>query len=930
MKVEALAAHEVTDDVLQVWQHEIGRELLPVQARAIEAGLFARKNLIVLAPTSSGKTFIGEMAATRAARADARVFYLVPLKSVAEEKFRDFTARYEALGLRVVVSTRDRREFDADIEDGKFHIAVVVYEKLQSLLVGQPELLDKIGLCVIDELQTIVDEDRGPGLEMLMTKLRMARTPPQIVGLSAVLRDAVPLATWLDAALVTERTRPVELRKGVLCGGRFAYREHNSDASGCEELGDIPARDDAEHLTASVLMLARQDPVLVFVPDRLQSRTLAGALARRLERPAPPELLEELRQIEGTGSSLLLETLAGGVAFHNADLAPEHRELIERAFRAGAIRVLVATGTLAMGVNLPVATVIIAERWRPSHSQQFDRWGKKDLSPSEFENMAGRAGRLGQGGQMGRAMLVTTSRWDQRVWMDVLVNGQHDRVEPTLSRRSLADVVLNLLASRLCRTEDDLMAFLLESFTGHLEWAALGKRPFKVRLGRAITELARDGMVRRVEDRIAVTAVGRVAASKGITVRGAKSLARWAAAARTADFTPLEVFYAASLTPEAQQSYVSLRTAEHRFGNYYQRMMRVVGELGTGDRPVFRWLADRSNELTYTNIKGLKKALVLHDWIRETKVEDLERDHQVGRGTVERLAADYAWLVEALAEIAEGQGWPPERVALLRETAQRLPAGIGADLVPLARVRVDRLGRTYLRRLAEAGITTPEQLRQADVEQLATALRHRGLAVKLSATLNAAAAVTVPESSAGEAPAPEVPDATAALPRIETRTGDACPVVHLDTFGAAEEAPLPALPDRPGKLVITARWSDRRCWITVDDTAVALTPKSYEIIVRMADARMRSPEGWTHKQNLGAPTEYEGWRGLSRLRRELRAALGDALASALLENDGAGSYRLGLLPEGITIEWPGIAKHGCRRVRDALGDLGTQARAQRP
>jgi len=178
MQVQSLESHGVPADILAAWRAHVGEELLPVQARAVQEGLFMGRDLIVFAPTSSGKTFVGEMAATRAARADLKVFYLVPLKAVAEEKYREFRERYADIDIRVVISTRDRREYDEDIEAGKFHIAIVVFEKLQSLLVGRPELLQKIGLVVVDELQTIADESRGPELEILLTKIRRASPRP--------------------------------------------------------------------------------------------------------------------------------------------------------------------------------------------------------------------------------------------------------------------------------------------------------------------------------------------------------------------------------------------------------------------------------------------------------------------------------------------------------------------------------------------------------------------------------------------------------------------------------------------------------------------------------------------------------------------------------------------------------------------------------
>src|SRR5205809_2482504 len=130
MKVETLEAYNVPSDILAIWRDQVGVELLPVQERAVkEFGLFGEGNLIVFSPTSSGKTFVGEMAAVKAARENTKVFYLVPQKALAAEKYEELRRRYGPAGIKVVVSSRDRREHDTDIEQQDFHIAVVVFEK---------------------------------------------------------------------------------------------------------------------------------------------------------------------------------------------------------------------------------------------------------------------------------------------------------------------------------------------------------------------------------------------------------------------------------------------------------------------------------------------------------------------------------------------------------------------------------------------------------------------------------------------------------------------------------------------------------------------------------------------------------------------------------------------------------------------------------
>ena len=152
---------------------------------------------------------------------------------------------------------------------------------------AKPQLMEVVGLVVVDELQMITDKDRGPTLELLLTKLRIATSKPRIIGLSAVLGRAQTLADWLGARLLVDTRRPVELRKGVLCRGEFRYLEHNSGAGGGR--GRSPTSDHEkreELLLAAVEELVRRgEQVLAFVPDR----AIDGAVrARRSPSGSPP------------------------------------------------------------------------------------------------------------------------------------------------------------------------------------------------------------------------------------------------------------------------------------------------------------------------------------------------------------------------------------------------------------------------------------------------------------------------------------------------------------------------------------------------------------------------------------------------------------------------------------------------------------------
>jgi helicase len=724
MRVETLEGYNVPPDILEIWRRHVGPELLPVQERAVkEFGLFGTDNLIVFSPTSSGKTFVGEMAAVKAARENTKVFYLVPQKALAAEKFEELRRRYEPAGISVVVSSRDRREFDDQILRRDFQIAVVVFEKLEALLVSRPQLMNVVGLVVVDELQIITDRERGPTLELLLTKLRLAQPRPRIIGLSAVLGRSHTLAEWLGARLLVETRRPVELRKGVLCRGTFRYVEHNSGREGSEELPDFRhARREELVLAATEELVRRGEQVLTFLPDRASTVQMARLLAARVTPGLAEQAARELGQLEETHArEALLEVLGSAVAFHNSDLAPEERAVVERHFRAGAIRCLFSTSTLAVGMNLPVKNVVLdGRKWE--FLRRYGRWSMEDITKSEYENMSGRAGRLSLVSDFGRSILVTASPFEADVWLRHYVGSDFEDIRPMLGDAPLEDHLLDVLASGLAATPDEVEGLLLGSFTGHVHWAQrLSREELALGLGRAVELCAGGDLVRRRPgpapgpggDRLEITPVGRACAAKGIGARTGIAMAAWAREAAAAAPADLEVLAVASFTAEGDDVYVGLTKEERYRADYRAQLLGRAAAQGLAARPVFADLAAEQNAAEYEAAKAIKKALLLADWIDELPTKELEARYHVWAGGIRRIGEEYGWVVDALAEIARACRWPDDRAAALARLAERLTHGVREDALGVARLRAQGLGRALVRRLVDAGFRTPDELAAA-------------------------------------------------------------------------------------------------------------------------------------------------------------------------------------------------------------------------
>jgi replicative superfamily II helicase len=444
-------------------------------------------------------------------------------------------------------------------------------------------------------------------------------------------------------------------------------------------------------LAAAEDITRRGEQVLVFVADRSTTVTCARILADRTNLPPVTEALEELTEQEETHAREALRlTLGSAVAFHNADLSREERSLVERHFRTGRIRALFSTSTLAMGMNLPEKNVVLeGQKWH--YFKRYHRWGRKDISRSEYENIV-----------------------------------------PTLRDAPMEDLVVDLLASGMAANVSELREMLLSSFTGVTHWTQqLGKEELVSELDRAIARCVQGNMAVHDGELLAITRLGRACASKGIGVATGIALAQWAIDARLATLTSIEVLTIAAMTKAGEDVYITLPTGEFRRVDYKGEILRRAREAGVVDRPVFAKHAETQWAPEYEDVKAFKKALLLCDWIEETATRDLEESYQVWAGAIRRVGEELSWIVEALGAVATACGWSDERKAELDSLADRLLFGVRGDVVPLAKLRVKGLGRVMLRRLAKAGFTDSESVRDAGANSVRAAINHRGVFERL-------------------------------------------------------------------------------------------------------------------------------------------------------------------------------------------------------
>jgi helicase len=737
MRIRDLSRFAVPEPVLALWESRQGAMLLPVQALAVKRhGVFgqndgATRNLLIQAPTSSGKTFVGEMAAVETALRGRQAVYLAPLKALAEEKYLEFKEKYAAFGLKVILSTRDHRDFDGDLERGEFSVAVMVYEKLSQLLVRRPERLAQIDLVIADELEILSDPERGAMAELLLT--RVLRSGCRIIGLSAVIGGAEQLAGWLNADLVRHDQRPVELRHGVLHEGTFRYRTHNGMEEGEEPLWAGSEDSWWETVAANVAGLAgRGETALVFVKSKHEARRYAAMLADRLDTGGAIAALSALRAMEATRCrDQLLETLARGVAFHSTDLAPEERRIVEEAFRTGEAKVMVSTSTLAVGLNLPAQNVFLCpEKWR--YDSRLDLPWKAPILHTEYENMGGRAGRFGTGHEFGRAILVAATPFDRESYWRRYVEGDREKITPQLARGPLENPVLRLVAGQVCVTADETVDFLENTLSGRWIWAEeIPLDEVRARIRGAIHRcIDWDMLAETPEGRLQATPLGQAIASRGITLETARLLEQWLHHSQTRAWESLELLLTAALSADGRMPQVLLTAREYDHADYARRLKRALSTAIPPDLPAAK-LRAQAGLPHFEEMRAMKIALLLQSWIGGAPLPQIEENFNTMAGQVLSAANQVSWIIDAAAAMAAALGLRTGFMEELQALSERVQRGLRPEILPLARaLRPLELKRQTLIALDDQGLHAPETLAAcgtATLEQWMTAEQARAV-----------------------------------------------------------------------------------------------------------------------------------------------------------------------------------------------------------
>jgi helicase len=213
----------IPEKLYSILQSEGIDKLRPAQTKSLKAGLLEGKSLLVCTPTASGKTLVAEIAFMNSIlNRKGKAIYIVPLKALASEKYKEFSRKYGAL-MKIGVSIGDFDSSDPYLHT--FDLIITTSEKLDSLIRHHAPWLREIAVVIVDEVHLLNDPGRGPTLEILITMLKLLIKNAQFIALSATIGNEKELAEWLDAKLVDDKWRPVDLHKGIYFDGKIEFEK---------------------------------------------------------------------------------------------------------------------------------------------------------------------------------------------------------------------------------------------------------------------------------------------------------------------------------------------------------------------------------------------------------------------------------------------------------------------------------------------------------------------------------------------------------------------------------------------------------------------------------------------------------------------------------------------------------------------------------
>ncbi|MFB6309642.1 MAG: DEAD/DEAH box helicase [Salinirussus sp.] len=682
---DAVAVADVLPDFTEAFAFE---RFNRVQAATIPTLLDRDDNVVVSAPTASGKTAIAEVAICNTLKAGGTALYLAPLRALTNEMEREWE-RFEDLGYSVVVVTGER-----DLDPSRARradILVMTPEKADSATRKHQsrryDFITDIDCLVVDEVHLLDADRRGSVLEATVARLQDL-CDPRVVALSATMQNVDDVAEWLDVPDrsifdIEESARPVPLEADVTTykHGENAFADKYRRLYRALDVVEPHLRDNGGAL---IFVASRRDAVRAAeaARDEIDDRGLDVGPRGTYDHHTKTQELE---------NEDLRDCVLDGVAFHHAGLSQTDRNRVEEWFRDSRIQLLISTTTLAWGVNLPARCVVIRDT---SFHDPLE--GDVELNPLDMRQMIGRAGRPGYD-ERGYAWVVCDPSSADR-YRRILREGApiESRLGDTLLEHCNAEIALGAIG-----TIEEAKEWLSRTFFV----VRPGGADPETRLEEAIESLSGRGFVDRDETNLDSTPLGRLASRYYLRLPTAE---RFADHAQAGDLTPDSILRAVAQAAEFES--VNCRSGEAE---------AVEAVLGSAE-------ADLQ--------QGTRKVLAsLRAGMQGSTPAALRSDAWAIRHNAARLFAAFREICEHLngAEAAN-------RVA---RVAARVETGIAPDVVGLT--AIDGVSDHRAGQLAAADLKTPASVAHSSLDSLTSAGLRESVARRVRENARTLPAVSV-------------------------------------------------------------------------------------------------------------------------------------------------------------------------------------------
>jgi helicase len=681
----------IDDRIVKILAGKGITELYPPQKDSLKYVLEG-KSTVLAVPTASGKTLVAYIAILKAVLAGQKTLYIVPLRALASEKYEELK-EYEELGIKVGKTVGDYDAPEQKIKD--LDIIVATSERADSLLRHKSDWMYDIGVVVADEIHLINDPRRGPTLEVSLVRLKDINPDAQFIALSATIKNSIELADWLGAKHVQSDWRPVELKNGIFFEDSIFFTDNT--VRSIENTG--------EAITSLVLdTIAEEGQILVFVNTRRSSESVAERVSKKIGEQLTLAEKKSLKQIatrlERSGEepttvgARLAHCMEGGAAFHNAGLTDVQRKTIEDNFREREIKCIVATPTLAAGINLPARRVVVRDLRR------YDvNYGNVYIPVLEAKQMCGRAGRP-QFDPFGEAVLVARKKRDIELLKENYLLAETESISSKLgSEPALRTHVLATIATGYARDRDELMMFIDKTFFAHQMdvWTIEGM------IDDMLDFLRENELISISDDEYHPTLYGRRTSDLYIDPLSAVILKQAIDRSESIETNVLSLLQACCSTPDMPRLYLRKKDSDWIEGLMSYNQVNLLLEVPE----------DGSVEMEYF-LSALKTASLLENWMDEVPENDIVLKFGVGPGDIRNRVDNGEWLLYSMREIARLFGNPV--VGHLNPLVQRIRYGIKEELLPLSSLR--NIGRKRARILFNSGFKTIDSLSTATVDEI--------------------------------------------------------------------------------------------------------------------------------------------------------------------------------------------------------------------